>query len=394
MTQLKPAEGFFRPADDCRAQIQNGTASRIVIFQKKANFYLIVAIPFAGGADMPQSDEGIQGFISRRGFIQVMATGAAWTLLGSCSPEQEALGFRPGRQQRTPFITPNEQFYLVAVDPDYRPPLDLNTVHHRWAMELIGLDGKIHKSGYAELNESANRVIPYTFECIGNPVGGSLIGNANWHVLPLKNYLEQAGLSSEVKSVMFEGLDDFYSSVSIERATDDYAFIALQMNGKPLPAGHGFPARVILPDLYGMKQPRWLRRITLLSDSATTSYWERRGWAGEVPMKTFSRLDPLPSLNAGMAGRLSGTAFAGARGIRLVEVSLDDGVTWKACSLETSTQPHVWSLWSYQWDNPPAGRHAIQVRAMDDTGKLQTAKRTRSYPDGATGYHRETLIIA
>jgi len=343
---------------------------------------------------MPGSGEGTQGYLSRRGFIEVMAAGAVSTLLGSCSPEQQALGFRPERQRRTSFITPNEQFFLVAVDPDYRPPVDPNTVHDNWALELVGQDGRILRAGYAELNDRASRVIPYTFECIGNPVGGNLIGNANWHVLPLKTFLGWAGLSSETKSVMFEGLDDFYSSVSIERATDDYAFIAMKMNGESLPAGHGFPARVILPDLYGMKQPRWLRRITLLGDSDTTSYWERRGWAGEVPVKTFSRLDPLPPMEAGKKGQFTGTAFAGERGIRLVEVSLDAGETWQACNLETPTRSHVWSLWSYQWKNPPPGKHTIQVRATDDTGERQTALRARSYPDGASGYHRETFDVA
>ncbi len=342
---------------------------------------------------MPDSGEGCQGFLSRRGFIQVLAAGAASSLLNSCSPEQQALGFSPEHQRRTTFITSNEDFYLVAVDPSYRPPFTRNSVQQNWQLELIGLDEKTIHTGYAELNERAARIVPYTFECIGNPVGGNLIGNANWHVLPLKEYLAQAGHSSEVKSVMFEGLDDFYSSVSIERATDDYSFIAMKMNSVPLPAGHGFPARVILPDLYGMKQPRWLRRITLLRDTDTTSYWERRGWAGEVPVKTFSRLDPIKQLSTGQSAQLTGTAFAGARGIRSVEVTLDNGVTWEACRLETPSQYHVWSLWSYQWENPPPGRSTIQVRATDDTGELQMAKRTRSYPAGASGYHQESLVI-
>ena len=342
---------------------------------------------------MPDNSEGVQGFLSRRGFIKVLAAGAAATALTSCSEEEKALGFRPERQRTTTFITPNEEFYLVAVDPSYRPPVNPATVRENWQLELVGLDGKIQNAGYSELDERATRIVPYTFECIGNKVGGRLIGNANWHVVPLKAYLERAGLSAEVKSVMFEGLDDFYSSVSIERARDDYAFIAMKMNGEPLPAGHGFPARVILPDLYGMKQPRWLRRITLLSDPETTSYWERRGWAGEVPVKTFSRLDPLPNLAAGKSGQLTGTAFAGARGIRGVEVSLDDGKTWQPCRLETPSQQHVWSLWSYQWKNPPAGRHNVQVRAIDNNGQLQTGKQARSYPDGASGYHRETIDI-
>jgi len=337
---------------------------------------------------MAEIGHGEQGFLTRRGFVQLCATSALSTLLPACmSEEQQALGFKPELHQRTPFITPNNEFYLVAVDPRFRPGFDLKTVEQQWHLELIGIDGKTHPFRYTELQAMANRIIPYTFECIGNSVGGSLIGNAEWQVLPLKPLLQRAGLSPEVKSVMFEGLDDFYSSVSIERATDDYAFIALQMNGVPLPAGHGFPARVILPDLYGMKQPRWLRRISLQSKAETTSFWERRGWAGEVPVKNFSRLDPLGHVSAGKDQLLTGIAFAGARGISRVEVSLDGGNHWVPCQLATPTQRHVWSLWRYIWRHPSSGKYQLMVRTVDGEGKMQTARRTDSSPNGASGYH-------
>jgi DMSO/TMAO reductase YedYZ molybdopterin-dependent catalytic subunit len=344
---------------------------------------------------MAGKGEGKQGFLSRRGFIQVIAGSALSACLPACvSKEQEALGYQPELKQRTPFITPNEEFYLVAVNPRFRPGLTPETVAKAWSLEVVGLDKQSRHITYAELSEMANRTVLYTFECIGNPVGGSLIGNAEWQVVPLKTLLQRAGLSTEVRSVMFEGLDDFYSSVSVERASDDYAFIALRMNGVPLPAGHGFPARVILPDLYGMKQPRWLRRITLQRDTETTSYWERRGWAGEVPVKNFSRLDPLPETIPAGETELTGIAFAGARGIRHVEVSLDEGEHWQRCKLVTPGRPHVWSLWRYLWQRPTPGTYTIQVRTTDETGRIQTAIRDKSYPDGASGYHNITTHVA
>lgn len=342
---------------------------------------------------MPEKVDGSHGFLTRRGFIRVMAAVATVAAIPACSPEQQTLGFRPGAQRVTTYITPNDEFYLVAVDPSYRPPLDMRNVAEAWSLELIDLEGNKRSVSYPELEQEATRVIPYTFECIGNSVGGQLIGNAEWHVVPLKKVLQRAGLSTEVKAVMFEGLDDFYSSVSVERATDDYAFIAIKMNGVPLPGGHGFPARVILPDLYGMKQPRWLRRISLLADPDTTSYWERRGWAGEIPVKTMSRLDPRADLNDGQDTEFTGIAFAGARGIRSVEVSLDNGDTWQPCRLETPTRPHVWSLWSYRWKKPTTGKYAMFVRAIDGDGKLQTSERSRRYPDGATGYDGMMLNV-
>ncbi|MEJ2346228.1 MAG: molybdopterin-dependent oxidoreductase [Gammaproteobacteria bacterium] len=334
------------------------------------------------------------GFIKRRGFIQVAAATAAAALLPRCSAERRALGFRPKAARITPFVTANRDFYLVAVDPQYRPPVSPANVDAGWHLELTGVNGQSRRMAFADLVRHANREIFYTFECIGNPVGGELIGNARWRVMPLAQLLrDMPGGVSGAHSVRFEGLDDYYSSVSLQRALDDYAFIAVRMNGDPLPPAHGFPARVILPDLYGMKQPRWLRRITLLRRSGSNSYWERRGWAGEVPVKTMSRLDPRAPLKAGSAAQLTGIAFAGQRGISRVEVSLDGGRNWLQCQLTRGGEPGAWALWKYAWNAPVAGRHRLLVRATDGNGRRQSARRQGSFPDGASGYDSETFRV-
>ncbi|HQU15965.1 MAG: hypothetical protein B7Z66_07835 [Chromatiales bacterium 21-64-14] len=339
--------------------------------------------------------EGVQGFTARRGFLKVLGGSAALALLSGCFDEFRALGFKPTVEKHTPFITPNDDFYLVAVDPAYRPAFQLQDIGQHWSLELQGRSGATGHIGYDDLNARARHTVLYTFECIGNPVGGPLIGNARWRVVPLKEMLARApGGIGTARSVMFEALDGFYSSVSIERALDDYAFLALQMNGTPLPPGHGFPVRAILPDLYGMKQPRWLKRIRLLEESATTSYWEKRGWAGEVPVKTMSRFDPRRHAKATQPLALTGVAFGGRRGIRSVEVSLDDGANWIPCQLVTGTQPGVWSLWRYVWNTPVPGRHSLRVRATDTTGALQIARYQDSFPDGASGYDQLVLDLS
>lgn len=332
--------------------------------------------------------ESASGFLSRRGFIKAIpAFGLAFGL-PNWFLQWKALGFKPQPSRVTPFITPNKNFYLVAVNPSFRPAFSPQQVNAHWSLELVGLNGASRRFGYDELVKRATRKTAYTFECIGNRVGGGLIGNAQWHVIPLKELLQQApGGIGGTQSVGFEGLDDFYSSVSVGRAIDDYAFIALMMNGTPLPGAHGFPARSILPDLYGMKQPRWLRKISLLADAHTTSFWEDHGWAGEVPVKTMSRIDPRSGLAAGKSADLSGIAFAGRRGIAKVEISFDDGKTWATCRLATPEMPDVWSLWRYTWPAPTAGDHTLMVRATDGSGKLQTAVPQDAAPDGASGYH-------
>ena len=280
--------------------------------------------------------------LDRRGFIRLAAAGGIGLPFTRWWNQFRALGKNPSARRVTPFITPNEQFYLVAVDPSFRPGFGPKTVGAHWALEIEGLDGKVRKLGYDELRARAKRKIVYTFECIGNPVGGQLIGNAEWSVIPLKELL---GAPAGAGSVKFSGLDQFYSAVSSARAFDDHAFVALEMNGAPLPAAHGFPARVILPDLYGMKQPRWLKRIALKESAGSDSYWEMQGWAGEVPVKTMSRLDPRGELPAAQPADLTGIAFAGERGISRVEVSLDGGGSWLECELVTPQHAGVWSLW-------------------------------------------------
>lgn len=336
--------------------------------------------------------EGTEGFLTRRGFIRVLAASAAAGLPGCAhlaSYVPRARGFWPPPRAVTPFITPNEDFYVVAIDPSYRPPVHPGTVTSRWWLEMVGLGGESRRVGYGEIDDRAGRTVHYTFECIGNPVGGPLIGNAAWRVAPLREVLARApGGLAGARSVMIEAMDGFYSSVSLERATDDYAFLAVDMNGVPLPAEHGFPVRVILPDLYGKKQPRWLRRITLLESADTTSYWEQRFWKGDAAPKTTSRFDPRAEVAARHPVELTGMAYAGARGIRGVEVSLDGGDHWVACELVTGERPHVWSLWRYVWPDPSPGRHTLAVRAIDGAGELQTARRKGRFPSGAAGHHR------
>lgn len=332
------------------------------------------------------------GFLSRRGFIKVLSGSAVTAVLAGRSGAADAFGllqfFDGGRKARhvTPYITPNKDFYVVAVDPSFRPQVTPASVQGNWALKMVDLSGGVQHLEWHALMQQANRTVVKTFECIGNPVGGSLISNARWHVIPLKSLLRKLAGVHSAKSVMFRSLDDFYASISIERCLDDYAFLALRMNGEPLPPVHGFPARVLLPDLYGMEQPRWLTRIELQRTANTTSYWQERGWAGEVPVKTMSRLDPPGPVQADQQVVLTGVAYAGHRGIKAVEVSLDDGKHWVPCQLKHADHPDAWSLWRYDWRRPTSGHHELMVRATDGDGHVQTATRHGRSPAGASGY--------
>ena len=170
--------------------------------------------------------------------------------------------------------------------------------------------------------------------------------------------------------------------------------LCVGMNGEPLPLEHGFPARLVVPGLYGyVSATKWLRKIELNRWSDAEGYWIPLGWAREGPIKTESRIDVPRSgakLDAGPT-KIAGVAWAQHRGIAKVEVRVDDG-EWREATLSTEVSDDTWRQWSIDWD-ATSGKHTLQVRATDKTGLTQTEQVSRPAPDGATGYHTRRITI-
>jgi len=165
------------------------------------------------------------------------------------------------------------------------------------------------------------------------------------------------------------------------------AMVAVAMNGEPLPASHGFPARLVVPGLYGyVSATKWLAKIELTRFEAVDGYWIPRGWAKEGPIKTQSRID----VASGQV--IAGVAWAPTRGIERVEVRVDGG-RWQEATLAAPVSDDTWRQWFLRWDAAP-GRHVIAIRATDGTGETQTAERTDVAPAGASGHHTIQLDVA
>jgi DMSO/TMAO reductase YedYZ molybdopterin-dependent catalytic subunit len=165
------------------------------------------------------------------------------------------------------------------------------------------------------------------------------------------------------------------------------------MNGEPLSDSHGFPARIVVPGLYGMENVKWLTRIEPVA-ADFRGFWQRRGWADTAVINTMSRID-VPAANAGVAPvemEVGGVAFAGDRGIDFVEFSTDGGETWWRAESSDPLSPYAWVLWRATWTPPETGRVSITVRATDGAGTTQTADIRGNLPDGATGYHRISVV--
>ena len=233
-----------------------------------------------------------------------------------------------------------------------------------------------------------------TLECIGNPVGGDSIGTAKWEGVKLNAILEEAGVGPNAVDLVLRGADGYSDSFPAARAMRDEVLLVTKMNGVPLPAEHGFPARVIVPGIYGMKNVKWLSELELV-DQDYKGYWEKRGWSDEASIKVRSRID-APGDGETVQGNsylVKGVAFGGLHGIRKVEVSTDGGQTWRETTLEPLLSPYAWVLWSYRWGISSAGRYTLVARATDGRGVLQEATPRRAYPNGATGLH-EIVVTA
>lgn len=234
-----------------------------------------------------------------------------------------------------------------------------------------------------------------TRECVGHTVAGEFVSTANWEGVPLKSLLEEAVASATAYDVAFRAADGFSDSIPLDRAMAGDVLIAHRMNGVPLPQGHRFPARVIVPGHYGMKSVQWLTEIEIL-DRDYKGYYQQNGWTEDAVVKTMSRID-LPGHGTtirGLTHRVQGLAFAGTRGIRLVEVSLDGGEQWMAAALEPPTAHAAWRFWSYEWAVPTPGCYALVVRVTDGYGKIQPSIEQDPAPDGATGLHDIFVTVA
>ena len=199
-------------------------------------------------------------------------------------------------------------------------------------------------------------------------------------------------LEPNVVDVAFYAEDGYSESLTLEKAMSDEVMVAYEMNGEPLPDSHGFPARLLVPGYFGLKSVKWLKRIAPVNYDFT-GFWQHRGWSDLPPVKTTSQFR-IPANKAGASLPeipLGGIAFAGDRGIRAVEFSVDDGETWQPARVQNPLSPYTWSHWRAQWKPSGAGAYDLRVRATDGNGEVQIARSSPTSPDGATGHHRITV---
>ncbi|MEK6207144.1 MAG: molybdopterin-dependent oxidoreductase [Chloroflexota bacterium] len=282
----------------------------------------------------------------------------------------------------TPRITANADHYTV--DTTLVKP---RVLIDEWRLDILGEVESPFSLTYDQLLDLEAVEQLHTLECISNYVGGDLISTALWTGVPLRDLLDRARVKPSAYDVVFTSVDGYTDSIRIAKAMEERTLVAYLMNGETVPQDHGYPARMLVPDIYGMKNVKWIRSIEV-KNYDFIGYWQGQGWSDGAPINTNARID-LPGRNVRWTGgtvTVAGIAFAGARGISKVELSTDGAKSWGVASLEAPMGPLTWRRWTYQWTPNGAGPAKLIVRATDGTGNTETPIGRAPYPDGATGY--------
>ncbi|MCH7588866.1 MAG: molybdopterin-dependent oxidoreductase [Chloroflexi bacterium] len=361
--------------------------------------------------------------IGRRQFlIQLGAATATITVIGSGLGAILATSVRRRREQElaasmahqsegssdSPF--PNSSDPVIPVPgtrPEYTPIKDHYQVFLQteptiideasWLLPITGLVNNPMMLTLADMqNNYAARHQYVTLTCISGRVGTSLISTTQWTGVSVQDVLADAGLQGGARYLWIQSGDGFYETVDLDLiAADERIMFCYAWDGNILPKDHGFPLRIWIPDLYGMKQPKWITSIEV-TDEYRDGYWVERNWDKVAQVKATSVIDTV-AVNAIIEDGnerlvpIGGIAYAGARGISKVELRVDGGV-WEEAQLRAPLSETTWIIWRYEWPFA-AGNHTFEVRCAEADGTPQIEESKRARPDGSSGIHTREASI-
>jgi DMSO/TMAO reductase YedYZ molybdopterin-dependent catalytic subunit len=282
-----------------------------------------------------------------------------------------------------PFVTPNAKFYRVDTAL-VLPQVDPSS----WQLRIHGMVNREITLTFDQLIKRPLIEDYITLCCVSNPVDGPYIGNAKWLGASLAALLKEAGIKAGADQLLCTSVDGFTSGTPVQTVMDGRdALLAVAMNGQPLPIAHGFPARMVVPGLYGyVSATKWVTDIEVTTFAGNFAYWAQRGWSQQAPIKTECRIDVPNGLQEIKAGRtaVAGVAWAQHKGVEAVEVRVDRG-PWQEARLAAVPGLDTWRQWVWEWD-ATSGGHVLEARATDKTGYTQTSALAPPEPNGATGY--------
>jgi DMSO/TMAO reductase YedYZ molybdopterin-dependent catalytic subunit len=257
-----------------------------------------------------------------------------------------------------------------------------------WTLRIHGMVEREIEVSFGDLLRRPLTETFVTLACVSDPVEGPYVGNARWLGASLASLIREARPRAGADQILSTSTDGFTCGTPVQTVLDGrHALLAVAMNGQSLPVEHGFPARMVVPGLYGyVSATKWVTDIKLTTFAAETAYWAQRGWAPQAVIKTESRIDVPVSGVTKPAGRIpvAGVAWAQHRGIDAVHVRVDGGL-WNQATLAAVPGIDTWRQWRWYWNATP-GTHVIEAMATDGTGHAQTSFAAPPEPNGATGY--------
>ena len=312
------------------------------------------------------------------------------------------------------YYTSNTRFFVRSHFPV--PDVDVA----EWRLEVSGLVERPLSLTLAELKKLPQVDAVHTLECAGNGRGlfrlpstsgtqweRGAVGNARWAGPLLSTVLDRARVKPEARHVWFEAADraplpdvpPFLRSIPIEKAATD-TLLALRMNGDALPRLHGAPARILVPGWYGMASTKWVTRIRVEA-SPSDNHFIARGYRYVYPGEDATKAAPVELMQVksvitrplegaelhGKSVRIEGFAWAGPAGVKLVEVSADDGGSWTPTRLATDATGTAWRGWTLELPIDQPGPVRVMARATDGGGESQPAEARAN----ASGYANNSI---
>ena len=301
---------------------------------------------------------------------------------------------------RSPFPNTFDPVVPVPVTrPEYTPVKDHYKVFIRveptiidgsnYQLPITGLVDNPLMLSLDEIREKYESQSHYvTLSCISGRLGTDLISTTQWTGISMQQILDDSGVQSDARYLHIRSGDGFYETVPLkEIAADERIMLTYAWDGNTLPVNHGFPLRIWRPGRHGMKQPKWITSMELLS-GYKQGYWVERGWDEMAKVQTVSVVDTV-AVDA--VFERGGQQFVPVGGISSVEVRVDGG-QWNPTELRSPLSETTWVIWRYEWPFE-AGQHIFQVRATDGDGTPQIEEFRENRPSGATGLHTKTTTL-
>ncbi len=302
-------------------------------------------------------------------------------------PLSAAQDISPTLPGLAPTLTPVDDFYRIDTAITL-PRVDRTS----WRLRI---HGRVEHEVVLDLDDLLDLGVEehdVTIACVSNEVGGGLVGTARWTGVPLERVLALAQPRSDAEQVVGRSVDGWTGGFPIEFASQPDALVAVGMNGVELPVRHGYPARLIVPQLFGyVSATKWLSDIELTGWDEYDAYWIRRNWAKRGPIRPMARIDVPGRIAEPGTVRIAGVAWAPPAGVASVELRIDGG-DWLPATCSDPLGPMVWRQWWVDVDLGP-GRYELQVRAIDADGEVQPPGPRPVLPSGAEGWHTRLLDL-